>query len=95
MRYKIPDEVREEVLSRDKRTCQYCGKTKLYNRAYALDHVLPVAEGGANTPNNLVVSCKACNAKKGKKSVADFVKTRLAQLEIEKAQLEKILNDLA
>ena len=90
----IPDKVRAEVLLRDKRTCVYCGKGKLYNRSYALDHVVPVATGGRDTVDNLVVACKACNQRKGKKDLRTYVEHRLGALEVEKATLLTLLGKL-
>lgn len=55
------------VLSRDKMTCQYCFKKLCYQSA-SVDHVVPVSffnsKLDANTWENLVACCKACNTKK-------------------------------
>ena len=84
-------EVREFVIVRDKRTCQYCGKAKLYKQQLNVDHIVPESQGGAYTIENLVVACKQCNHRKGNRSVADYVKSRLIALEREQAALRKIL----
>jgi 5-methylcytosine-specific restriction endonuclease McrA len=77
-RTKIGAKVRREVLERDGPNCRYCGKGPLrfgwaYNGKWRLrlvlwdvhlDHVVPLARGGTNTPENLVVSCDDCNARK-------------------------------
>jgi 5-methylcytosine-specific restriction endonuclease McrA len=91
--YWISDKLRSEVLLRDKRTCYYCGKPKLYNRSYALDHLVPTALGGKTTIDNLVVSCKLCNTRKSKSSVQEYAKRRLAELEREKARLVLLVGD--
>ena len=40
--------------------CYYCGKL-LDVRDTTLDHLYPVTMGGISIPNNLRISCKACN----------------------------------
>ena len=39
--------------------CVYCA-TRLDQRTATLDHVVPLARGGANDPGNLVVACAPC-----------------------------------
>lgn len=58
---------RLNVLTRDRFTCQYCGKRK---RAADLnfDHVIPRSHGGKTTFENVVMACAGpdgCNARKG------------------------------
>jgi len=89
----ISAKLRSEVLLRDKRTCYYCGKPKLYNRSYALDHLIPTALGGKTTIENLVVSCKICNARKSKSTLNEYVKKRLAEIEREKSRLVLLVAD--
>jgi len=45
--------------------CYYC-KTKISQdkRGYDVDHVIPLARGGSNGPENLVVTCPTCNRSK-------------------------------
>lgn len=48
---------------RDKFRCQYCGgKFKMSELNY--DHVVPRAQGGKTTWNNIVMSCYPCNGRK-------------------------------
>ena len=42
--------------------CVYCGAV-----ATCVDHVVAKANGGRDTPENLVPACAACNARKGAK----------------------------
>lgn len=51
---------RLEVLTRDNRICQYCGR-----QANAVDHIVPRCAGGSNDLDNLVATCKSCNSRKG------------------------------
>ncbi len=46
--------------------CYHCG-LKFAKELLTMDHLVPVARGGKSTKNNCVVSCKACNSKKGHK----------------------------
>jgi 5-methylcytosine-specific restriction endonuclease McrA len=53
---------RREIFSRDRHTCQYCGRT---GHDLTLDHVVPRHRGGAHSWENLVAACRACNHRKG------------------------------
>ena len=63
-------QVREYVLQRDNRTCQYCGTTGVRLEA---DHVVPRSQGGAYRISNLVTSCHDCNQAKGNLPVEEFL----------------------
>jgi 5-methylcytosine-specific restriction endonuclease McrA len=53
--------VRVLVLNRDGWCCHYCGAP-----AITVDHVVPLARGGARLdPFNLVACCRSCNARRG------------------------------
>ena len=54
--------------------CFYCGKE--VNLDYHVDHIKPISRGGANTPENIVISCPSCNLSKGYKSVDQFMQIR-------------------
>jgi 5-methylcytosine-specific restriction endonuclease McrA len=60
-REAISRDVRRAVWERDGGTCVQCGD------AFELqfDHIIPVALGGATTPENLQVLCGPCNRAKG------------------------------
>lgn len=61
---------RENVMARDKFTCQYCGEIfKLHQ--LTIDHIIPRVYGGRSTWDNVVASCKSCNSKKGCKSLEE------------------------
>jgi len=55
---------------RQKGKCFYCGK-KL-DDDYHVDHVVPLALGGSNGPENLVIACAYCNVSKGAKHPIEF-----------------------
>lgn len=50
---------RRAVFARDDWDCQYCGAP-----AENLDHVIPRSRGGEHVWENVVASCRRCNAKK-------------------------------
>jgi 5-methylcytosine-specific restriction endonuclease McrA len=50
---------RRAVFARDGHRCQYCG-----SNAENLDHVVPKSRGGRHAWDNVVASCRACNARK-------------------------------
>jgi 5-methylcytosine-specific restriction endonuclease McrA len=50
---------RRAVFARDDWTCQYCG-----SHAENVDHVIPRSRGGAHAWENVVASCRRCNARK-------------------------------
>jgi 5-methylcytosine-specific restriction endonuclease McrA len=50
---------RRAVFARDRHRCQYCNHS-----AENIDHVVPRSRGGEHTWDNVVASCRACNARK-------------------------------
>ncbi|CAA9569933.1 MAG: HNH endonuclease family protein [uncultured Thermomicrobiales bacterium] len=58
---------RREVFIRDNYTCQYCGRQGL---DLTIDHIVPRHRGGPHSWENLVSACKACNHRKGGKTLA-------------------------
>ena len=55
---------RRNVFARDGNICQYCGR-RFGNAELSLDHVLPRAQGGGNSWENVVCCCVRCNVRKG------------------------------
>lgn len=56
---------RRNLLLRDGYRCQYCG-VEPGVRGLNVDHVMPRSRGGRDTWDNLVISCRPCNLRKGK-----------------------------
>jgi len=52
---------RQNIIRRDRHTCQYCGSRE----KLTLDHVHPKSRGGKDTWENLVSACVPCNNRKG------------------------------
>ncbi len=55
---------RLNIYTRDQDTCQYCQR-RLPRPELNLDHVVPRAQGGKTTWENVVCSCITCNLRKG------------------------------
>lgn len=55
---------RRNIYARDNHRCQYCGRW-FPTSELSLDHVVPRAQGGQTTWDNLVCACVDCNVRKG------------------------------
>jgi 5-methylcytosine-specific restriction endonuclease McrA len=60
---------RVNIFSRDRFTCQYCGKNPQRSELN-LDHVIPRSQGGRTTWENVVCCCVSCNRRKGGRTPA-------------------------
>lgn len=63
----VSKRLRYEVLRRDNHTCRYCGAAAP-DVKLTVDHVVAVALGGEDKPENLVTACQPCNAGKSSSS---------------------------
>lgn len=61
---------RENVYARDHGKCQYCDLSVPRHEA-TYDHVVPRAQGGQTTWDNVVICCVPCNQKKGGRTPAE------------------------
>jgi 5-methylcytosine-specific restriction endonuclease McrA len=57
---------RRAVFARDGHRCQYCGAS-----AENIDHVIPRSKGGRHVWDNVVASCRPCNARKRDRFLED------------------------
>lgn len=88
-RKAISKRIRFEVFKRDGFACQYCGATPP-KVILEVDHIDPVALGGANDMDNLVTACFPCN--RGKSAVPlSAVPQSLADKAAEVAEREEQL----
>lgn len=55
---------RENVYARDNGRCQYC-QNQVPRHESTYDHVVPRAQGGQTSWENVVIACVPCNQKKG------------------------------
>lgn len=58
--------------------CGWCGVSVL-ETPFEIDHILSIARGGANTADNLALTCPDCNRRKSDKHPARFAAEILAQ----------------
>ncbi|MDJ0583246.1 RNA-guided endonuclease IscB [Crocosphaera sp.] len=66
-------EVREYLLTKFNRTCQYCKAT---NQPFEVDHIHPRSQGGSDRVSNLTLACHDCNQAKGNQDIKDFLKCK-------------------
>ncbi len=66
-------EVREYLLVKFNRTCQYCGAT---DKPFEVDHIHPRSKGGSDRVSNLTLACHDCNQAKGNQDIKDFLKCK-------------------
>jgi 5-methylcytosine-specific restriction endonuclease McrA len=57
---------RRAVFARDGHRCQYCNRA-----AENIDHVVPRSRGGTHSWENVVASCRSCNARKEDRMLSD------------------------
>lgn len=69
-RVPIPAGLRFTVLRRDGFRCAYCGRGEPEGVRLHIDHLVPVARGGATQLDNLITACADCNLGK---SASDLV----------------------
>ena len=55
---------KNNILIRDRFSCQYCGKP-LKSQEVTLDHIVPKSRGGESNWENLAACCPKCNVLKG------------------------------
>lgn len=58
--------------------CYYCNR-KLDDTNRTIDHKIPLARGGANTPANKVLACQSCNIQKGDLTPDEFELYKIAK----------------
>jgi len=58
---------RQNVLARDRWKCQFCGQKRPIAEL-TFDHVVPRAQGGKTSWENIVTACQRCNARKGNRT---------------------------
>lgn len=64
MRY-ISTSLRQVVIERAYDRCEYCGLSQAGQAAtFHIDHVVPLAEGGQTTADNLALTCVSCSLHK-------------------------------
>ncbi|WP_426261511.1 HNH endonuclease [Sphingomonas sp. DC1100-1] len=62
--------LRARILARDGHRCAYCHSTGDLH----CDHIIPLARGGTNDPDNLEAVCRICNTSKGAKTPEEWLR---------------------
>lgn len=77
----------QAVFARDGWRCYLCGEPtpeelrgSHHQRAPELDHIVPLARGGAHTAANTACCCRGCNGLKGKMTAEEFITSRFGGL---------------
>ncbi|WP_083222519.1 DUF1376 domain-containing protein [Ensifer sp. LC163] len=68
-RISMSQSAKAAIFERDGERCRYCGTTE---GPFHVDHILPVALGGSNDPENLTVACRDCNLSKGARLISEW-----------------------
>ena len=72
-RPKISKTKRKRIFEKCKGRCAYCGKVIALGTFDAcIDHVKPLAKGGNNEDENLVMACRKCNSSKHDKTLEEW-----------------------
>lgn len=61
------------MIIRSAKTCFYCG---IRSRRMEIDHMVPLAKGGAHSKDNIVMACGPCNRAKSAKDPNEFARSR-------------------
>lgn len=67
---------RKEIFLRDNHTCQYCGQ---HGGDLTVDHIVPRSRNGEHSWQNVVTACRACNHRKGGKTLQEAKMKLLSQ----------------
>ncbi len=78
----LPASLRQQVVQRADRRCEYCGLAQIGQEAiFHVDHITPLAAGGETILGNLALACVSCSLRKGARQRAiDPVTGALADL---------------
>lgn len=68
-RQPLSKAARDAIYERDGRICSYCDTDA---GPFHIDHIVPVARGGTNRPENLCVACAPCNFRKRAQLVSEM-----------------------
>lgn len=70
-RRKISPEIQRLVRQRANHLCEYCHTSERWQYVqFTVDHVIPLARGGSDDPDNLALACFHCNRRKADKLTA-------------------------
>jgi 5-methylcytosine-specific restriction endonuclease McrA len=64
---------RREVFDRSRGRCHYCSATLSLDGKWHVEHMLPRALDGDDSPINLVAACVGCNLAKSDRTALEFI----------------------
>ena len=67
-----------ELLTEYDNTCAYCGTGDV---PLEVEHKTPLSRGGDNSKANVVPACRRCNMRKGNKTLAEYMASRIVLTE--------------
>ena len=68
---QVAERLRKLIIQRAGNCCEYCGLSQAGQEAtFHIDHIIPVASGGATDPNNLALACVSCSLRKSARETA-------------------------
>lgn len=68
----IRPESRLGIYLRDGMACMWCGSGLEDGAQLTLDHIVPHAKGGTNSPANLATCCHRCNSSRADRDAEEF-----------------------
>lgn len=71
---KVSRDIAQKLLRLQRGKCACCAKP--LSRKYELDHVIPLARGGAHADSNMQLLCPRCNRSKGSTDPVSFMQKR-------------------
>lgn len=86
-RKTIPKKIKEIVWEQyfgnivAKALCPVCGTTEIKNTSYHCSHIISVANGGTDTPDNLMPLCAGCNLSMSSQNMHDYIKQFVLAIE--------------
>ena len=67
----LSEAIRNQVRQRANYLCEYCHASEKWQYvSFTVDHVIPIAQGGSNSVENLALACFHCNRRKSNKITA-------------------------
>ena len=69
--------IRRQILLSENPHCRYCGR-RLTKKSATLDHLVPIAQGGTDERENLVLACGPVNLAKANRTPTQWAADILA-----------------
>lgn len=87
----ITAETLRDCIYRSGGQCGWC-TASLIGRAFELDHIISLSNGGSNTAENLAVSCPDCNRRKAAKHPATFAQETITKSGVITPLIQRVLD---